>query len=161
MEEETTFEQQEHSFGQPSAEQNHCNSSKPQDRRSATAILQQKETSRNTKAARTTVMIVFAFAFCWLPFTVLSMTLNVCKFNCFFKFSYQVSDIFLSTINPIIYSFCTQRFKKAFKRMIENKCKIRKNRKGKGNLYPSVLSFANSVVTLTSFNGRLEVPVAR
>ena len=152
-EEETTFEEQGHSFASPLG-QNPFNCNQAQDRRSATAISQQKDTLRNNMAAKTTFMIVFAFAFCWLPYTLLSMTVSVCK-ACYFKIPYQVFDIFLmmgyfnSTINPLLYSFRTPRFKKAFKGMIRNKCKICKNGEKKRCLPRSdnsplaVLSFTN------------------
>lgn len=110
-------------------------------------------------AAKTTFMIVFAFAFCWLPFTLLSMTVSVCK-ACSVKIPDQVFDIFLmmgyfnSTVNPILYSFRTPRFKKAFKGMIRNKCKICKNGKENRCLPRSdnsplaALSFTNLGLTL-------------
>ena len=132
-EEETTFEEQGHSFASPLG-QNSFNCNQAQDRRSATAISQQKDTVRNNMASKTTFMIVFAFAFCWLPFTLLSMTASVCK-ACSVKIPSQVFDIFLmmeyfnSTINPLLYSFRTPRFMKAFRGMIRNKCKICKNGK--------------------------------
>ena len=105
-------------------------------------------------AAKTTFMIVFAFAFCWLPPTLLSMTASACK-DCNVKIPKQVFDIFLVmayfnfTINPLLYSFRTPRFKKAFKGMIRNKCKICKNGKENrclprsDNSFLAVLSFTN------------------
>lgn len=158
MEEETTFEEQGHSFASPLGK-NSFSCNQAQDRRSATAISQKKDTIRNNMAAKTTFMIVFGFAFCWLPFTLLSMTLSACK-DCYVKIPNQLFDIFLmmgyfnSTINPVLYSFRTPRFKKAFKGMIRNKCKICKNGKGNrclprsDNSSLAVLSFTNLGVTL-------------
>ena len=153
MEEETTFKEQGHYFASPLG-QNPINCNQAQDRRSATAKSQQKDTLRNKMAAKTTFMIVFAFAFCWLPYTLLSMTASVCK-ACNVKIPYQVFDIFLmmgyfnSTINPLLYSFRTPRFVKAFRGMIRNKCKICQNGK-KNRCLPrsdnaplAVLSFTN------------------
>ena len=84
------------------------------------------EQKGNTRAAKTTFLIVFSFAFCWLPYTLLSIVSSFFPVL-HFTVAAQVHTFLLimgylnSAINPILYSFRTPKFKKAIKELIGNK----------------------------------------
>ena len=97
-------------------------------------LLLRKLQKRNTRAAKTTFLIVFSFVFCWLPFTLLSITRIIGHLHevSYITVPYQVDSIFLmmgylnSAVNPVLYSFRSPEFKKAIKDIIR-----------KGVLFPS------------------------
>ncbi|CAH3126949.1 unnamed protein product, partial [Pocillopora meandrina] len=84
------------------------------------AILIRKLQGRNIRAAKTTFLIVFSFVICWLPHSFLSIIITLCR-TCALKIPYYLQWIFLmmgylnSAINPVLYSFRSSEFKKAFK----------------------------------------------
>ena len=84
------------------------------------AILIRKLQRRNIRAAKTTFLIVFSFVICWLPHSFLSIIIILCR-TCALKIPYYLQWIFLmmgylnSAINPVLYSFRSSEFKKAFK----------------------------------------------
>ena len=91
-------------------------------------LLLRKLQKRNTRAAKTTFLIVFSFVFCWLPYTLLSITGSVClDERCYITVPYQVWEIFLmmgylnSAVNPVLYSFRSPEFKKAVKDIIRKR----------------------------------------
>ncbi|CAH3126883.1 unnamed protein product [Pocillopora meandrina] len=87
-------------------------------------FLLKKLQKRNSRAAKTTFLIVFSFVFCWFPHTLWSITFNICK-QCFINVPYNiytyVTGFFLvlgylnSALNPILYSFRSPEFQKAVK----------------------------------------------
>ena len=90
------------------------------------AILIRKLQGRNIRAAKTTFLIVFSFVVCWLPHSFLSIISHLCM-TCALKIPYYLHSIFLmmgylnSAINPVLYSFRSSEFKKAFKDFIRKK----------------------------------------
>ena len=80
---------------------------------------------RNARAAKTTILIVSSFIFCWLPWTSLSIALVFCL-DCFHRVPDEVSKFlwmlgFSNTaINPILYSCRSPEFKKAVREIIGN-----------------------------------------
>ena len=94
-------------------------------------LLLRKLQKRNTRAAKTTFLIVFSFVFCWLPFTLLSITVTICEREvCYITVLYQLYNIFLmmgylnSAINPVLYSFRSPEFKKAVKDIIRKRVRF-------------------------------------
>ena len=87
-------------------------------------FLLKKLQKRNSRAAKTTFLIVFSFVFCWFPHTLCSITFSICK-QCFINVPYNiytyVTGFFLvlgylnSALNPILYSFRSPEFQKAVK----------------------------------------------
>ena len=92
-------------------------------------LLLRKLQKRNTRAAKTTFLIVFSFVFCWLPYTLLSITRTICHLHeiCYISVPNQVDNIFLmmgylnSAVNPVLYSFRSPEFKKAVKDIIRKR----------------------------------------
>lgn len=94
-------------------------------------ILKQR---RNARAAKTTFLIVSSFIFCWLPWTLLSITLAFCQ-ECPYTVPDEVIDVLLmlgfsnTAINPILYSFRSPEFKKAVREIIGNgRARVRETR---------------------------------
>ena len=96
---------------------------------SAVTNKQRQHSLRETRASKTTFIVVFAFVLCWLPFTVISITGALCM-ACYLKIPREVYSFLLimgylnSAINPVIYSFRTPRFKEAIKRILRNRCRV-------------------------------------
>lgn len=90
---------------------------------------QRQHSLRETRASKTTFIIVFAFVLCWLPYTLITITGTLCK-ACHLKIPPQVYSFLLmmgylnSAINPVIYSFRTPRFKEAIKGILRNRCRV-------------------------------------
>ncbi|XP_078378053.1 alpha-1A adrenergic receptor-like [Oculina patagonica] len=161
-------------FNSPPTEQPRRNGlNRFQNAENETTPVSKLEQKRNTRAAKTTFLIVFAFVFCWLPYTLLSITENF--YNEFARqerVPRQVLTFLLmmgylnSAINPILYSFRIPKFKKAIKEMIGNKrhlprrenwMKTRRAWRSDAKSLPDVLCFDNLGVTLKSCNVNLEV----
>ena len=127
------------------------------------------EQKGNTRAAKTTFLIVFSFVFCWLPYTLLSIASSFCiAYACHYTVPGQVLTFLLmmgylnSAINPILYSFRSPEFKKTVKEMVGKKrhsarMKTRRAWRSDMKSLPDVLCFDNLGVTLKSFEVNLEV----
>ncbi|KAK3735084.1 hypothetical protein QZH41_002084 [Actinostola sp. cb2023] len=82
-----------------------------------------KQFSKNTKAARTISVIVGAFLVCWIPFTTISVSFNICQEPCYTLIPVKVLDILLwlgyvnSAINPILFSYQNMQFRKSFRQI--------------------------------------------
>ena len=96
---------------------------------------------RNTRAAKTTFLIVFSFIVCWLPQTLLSITGSFCRV-CHMKVPHQVHSIFLmmgylnSSINPILYSFRSPEFTKAVKQILGKRFVLSSEQSGRKTSHP-------------------------
>ena len=161
MEKPTRLKSMEISCDQLPTEQQHIESNRSQHE----DLLLRKLQKRNTRAAKTTFLIVFSFVFCWLPFTLLSITGTICRLH---DVAYQlVYSIFLmmgylnSAINPVLYSFRSPEFKKAVKDMIRKRvlfpsARRRSKRSNAMQMYPKSLhnipSTENLGVNLTHYN---------
>ena len=92
------------------------------------AILIRKLQQRNIRAARTTFLVVFSFVVCWLPYSFLSITSNLCR-KCAIDIAKhpELHTFFLmlgylnSATNPVLYSFRSSEFKKAVKDFIKRR----------------------------------------
>ena len=139
-----------------------------------TTAVRKLEQKRNTRAAKTTFLIVFSFVFCWLPYTLLSIVTSFCIVQvCHFTVPSQALTFLLlmgyvnSAINPILYSFRSPEFKKAFKEMVRKKRRLLRNSKETGmktrrawqsdaKSLSDVLCFDNLAVTLKTHDVNLE-----
>ena len=83
----------------------------------ATLVLQ-----RNIRAAKRIAVIVSVFLLCWVPYSILSITSNLC-FDCFLKIPQELFYVTLmmgysnSALNPILYSFNNRNFIDSYKRL--------------------------------------------
>ena len=94
------------------------------------AILIRKLQQRNTRAAKTTFLIVPSFVVCWLPHSYLSIMYNdiLCR-KCAIDIKkhpelgtvFPMLSYLNSAINPILYSFPSSEFKKAAKDFISRR----------------------------------------
>ena len=154
-----------------------CFSSPPTEQRRRielhqTIPVRKLEQKRKARAAKTTFLIVFSFVFCWLPYTLLSMVTSFCIVHvCHFIVPSQALTFLLlmgylnSAINPILYSFRSPEFKKAFKEMVRKKrrllrketgMKTRRAWHGDAKSLSDVLCFDNLAVTLKTYDVNLE-----
>ena len=94
------------------------------------AILIRKLQQRNTRAAKTTFLIVPSFVVCWLSHAYLSIMYNdILWWKCAIdiKKHPELGTVFLmlgylnSAINPVLYSFPSSEFKKAAKYFISRR----------------------------------------
>ncbi|XP_022806997.1 5-hydroxytryptamine receptor 2B-like [Stylophora pistillata] len=108
-------------------------------------FLLKKLQKRNSRAAKTTILIVFSFVLCWFPHTLWSITYSFCK-ECFINVSYSLlsymSTFFLmlgylnSALNPILYSFRTPEFQKAVTRSLAKRFASSKEHSGRKSSHP-------------------------
>jgi len=75
--------------------------------------------ARDRKAAKSLFILVFVFALCWCPYTLLTLIRALCKHSdkCISSFTYEITFWLLwlnSMINPLLYSFLHVKFRKAF-----------------------------------------------
>lgn len=88
---------------------------------------EQKAFMNNLKAARTVSAIVCGFLICWLPFTVLSVTMCFCK-ECVNHIPGKLYASLLvlgysnCALNPFLYSFKNKKFRKCCKIMVRSLC---------------------------------------
>ncbi|XP_062979451.1 histamine H1 receptor [Elgaria multicarinata webbii] len=79
--------------------------------------------NRDRKAAKQLGIIMAAFMLCWIPYFVLFMVMAFCE-SCYNR-PVHMFTIWLgyvnSTLNPFIYPFCNENFKKAFKNIFHIK----------------------------------------
>ncbi|XP_050419463.1 5-hydroxytryptamine receptor [Patella vulgata] len=103
------------------------NSKKPRDRGKRRSLLRRenREMTRESKAARVLVIITGAFIVCWLPFFSIALVAPLCEDSC--SFPESVFSVFLwlgyfnSLLNPIIYTIFSPNFRNAFKNILINK----------------------------------------
>ncbi|KAK6166423.1 hypothetical protein SNE40_023118 [Patella caerulea] len=103
------------------------NSKKPRDRGKRRSLLRRenREMTRESKAARVLGIITGAFIVCWLPFFIIALVAPLCEDNC--SFPEPVFSVFLwlgyfnSLLNPIIYTIFSPNFRNAFKNILINK----------------------------------------
>ncbi|XP_053155605.1 histamine H1 receptor [Hemicordylus capensis] len=79
--------------------------------------------NRNRKAAKQLGCIMAAFMLCWTPYFVLFLVMAFCE-SCYNRPFYMFT-IWLgyvnSALNPFIYPFCNENFKKTFKKILHIK----------------------------------------
>ena len=79
-----------------------------------------KRFKRNMKAAKNVLIIVFAFFFCWMPHTVLSLVMIFRGEKILTKIPPELPSLLLllgylnSALNPPLYTFHNKRFKETF-----------------------------------------------
>uniref|UniRef100_A0A8D0G3K1 Histamine H1 receptor n=1 Tax=Sphenodon punctatus TaxID=8508 RepID=A0A8D0G3K1_SPHPU len=81
--------------------------------------MQGMHVNRERKAAKQLGCIMAAFMLCWIPYFVLFMVIAFCE-SCYNR-HFHMFTIWLgymnSTLNPFIYPFCNENFKKTFKKI--------------------------------------------
>lgn len=106
-----------HRHGSENASQSICNISKLPN------TTEQKAFLNNLKAVRTVSAIVCGFLICWLPFTILSITMCFC-IPCMDNISNTLYQSLLllgysnCALNPFLYSFKNTKFRKCCKMMV-------------------------------------------
>ncbi|CAH1783375.1 unnamed protein product [Owenia fusiformis] len=80
-----------------------------------------KALAQEKRAAKTLGIIVGCFVICWLPFFIVALIRPFCP-NCVFhpimEAVFTWLGYFNSTLNPIIYTFFNQDFRKSFKKIL-------------------------------------------
>lgn len=84
-----------------------------------------KHLAMNTKAARTISIIVGAFLFCWVPYTTLSVGLNLCGPPCYkLPGIVMCMDVLLwmgylnCALNPVLFSYQNIQFRKSYRQIV-------------------------------------------
>lgn len=110
-----------HRHGNEQFSQSSCNIHKTSNLNEHKAFL------NNLKAAKTVSAIVCGFLICWLPFTVLSVTMCFCK-ECLYHIPEKLYACLLllgysnCALNPFLYSFKNKKFRKCCKQMLCSLC---------------------------------------
>lgn len=87
---------------------------------------QRKKLTRSIKTAKSILIIVCAFFFCWIPYTTISVVGLFCK-SCYGAIPSGVYSFLLvmgylnSALNPPLYSFHNPKFKEAFRKILRFK----------------------------------------
>ena len=84
------------------------------------SCLVQKLRIKERSVAYTTFILVLVFTVCWVPLSIVVNINSWCSTClCQYNWHYVVCLVFLHPLlNPIAYSLCTARFRKAFRRVI-------------------------------------------
>ena len=84
------------------------------------SCLVQKLRIKERSVAYTTFILVLVFMVCWVPLSIVVNINSWCSTClCQYNWHYVVCLVFLHPLlNPIAYSLCTARFRKAFRRVI-------------------------------------------
>ncbi|EDO46181.1 predicted protein, partial [Nematostella vectensis] len=83
---------------------------------------------KNTKAARTIAIIVSAYLTCWVPFTTISIVVNLCEGPCWDAIPNAVWAVLMlvgylnSALNPLLFSHQNPHFRRAYRRMLRALC---------------------------------------
>jgi len=86
-----------------------------------------KSFTKNIKAAKTIALLVSAFLFCWMPYTLASSISILCGQTCFENIAADVFSVTLliaytnSALNPFVYAFHNRDFRESFKRLTKLK----------------------------------------
>ncbi|XP_002736401.2 histamine H3 receptor-like [Saccoglossus kowalevskii] len=89
-----------------------------------------RKLSRDKKLAKSLIIIVGAFVLCWTPYQILNLVQSLCGGDCINTTLYDFSFWILwlnSTLNPLLYPFCNNQFKMAFKKILCRR-KFKRNR---------------------------------
>lgn len=96
---------------------------------------QRRNFNRSVKTAKSILVIVCAFFFCWIPHTTVSVVSVFCK-SCYLTIPAPVFPFILilgylnSALNPLLYSFHNPKFKEAFRKIL----RLNSNRTKRGFL---------------------------
>lgn len=86
-----------------------------------------KSLTKNIKAAKTIALLVSAFLFCWMPYTLYSCISILCGKPCYESISGNVSSVTLliaytnCALNPFLYAFHNRDFRESFRRLAKLK----------------------------------------
>lgn len=86
-----------------------------------------KSLTKNIKAAKTIALLVSAFLFCWMPYTLASSISILCGQACFENIAADVFSVTLliaytnSALNPFLYAFHNRDFRESFRRLAKLK----------------------------------------
>jgi hypothetical protein len=83
-----------------------------------------KSIKKHLKGSKYIAIIVGLFFLCWLPYTLLSLTVSICGEECYRATPQELAHILLvmgylnSALNPYLYPFHDRQFKEAFKNIL-------------------------------------------
>ena len=76
---------------------------------------------KNVKTAKYLAIVIIVFAFCWIPIHILNTMFVICGASCPYPIELLLVTIVLShansAVNPVIYTYWNNNFKRAFKKM--------------------------------------------
>ncbi len=87
--------------------------------------------SKERRAARTMTIIMACFICCWLPFFIMYVVLPFCA-SCVARTDPRVVNFVVwlgylnSALNPVIYTVFNIDFRRAFKRLLQGNCRLRR-----------------------------------
>lgn len=83
-----------------------------------------KSIKKHLKGSKYIAIIVGVFFVCWLPYTLLSLSVSVCGDKCYYATPRELAIMLLimgylnSALNPYLYPFHDRQFKEAFKNIL-------------------------------------------
>ncbi|XP_031574302.1 octopamine receptor beta-3R-like [Actinia tenebrosa] len=86
---------------------------------------ERRSMSKNIKAAKTIAILVSAFLFCWMPYTLVSSASILCGRKCYDNTPEEVITLTLllaymnSALNPFLYAFHNRDFRESFRRLLK------------------------------------------